>query len=102
MKLKKGDKVIVIAGKDRGKSGTIARAYPKENKVLIDGINMAKRHRRRTTATGAGQIVEKPMPVHVSNVALLDPKASKPTRVRIVRKDDVRTRVAVKSGNTIA
>ncbi len=102
MKLKKGDKVIVIAGKDRGETGTIARVLPKENKVLIDGINVAKRHRKRTSQTRAGQIVDKAMPVHASNVMLVDGKSGKGTRIKIERKDGERVRVAVKSGSKIA
>ncbi|MEK7601688.1 MAG: 50S ribosomal protein L24 [Patescibacteria group bacterium] len=102
MKLKKGDKVMVIAGKNRGESGAIVRAFPKENKVLIDGINVVKRHRRATRQGGKGQIVEQPMPIHASNVQLLDPKSGKPTRIKIVRtKDGGRERVAVKSGETL-
>lgn len=100
MKVRKGDKVIVIAGKDRGKSGTVARAYPKDDRVLIDGINMVKRHRRARTG-GKGQIIEKPMALHVSNVQLVDPKTGKGTRVSIQRKDGVAVRVAKKSGSVI-
>lgn len=102
MKLKKGDKVIVIAGKDRGETGTIARVLPKENKVLIDGINVAKRHRKATSQARAGQIVDKSMPVHASNVMLVDGKSGKGTRIKIERKDGERVRVAVKSGSKIA
>ena len=102
MKLKKGDKVLVIAGKNRGESGIIVRAFPKENKVLIDGINVVKRHRRATRQGGKGQIVEQSMPLHVSNVQLMDPKDGKPTRIKIVRtKEGLRERVAVKSGETL-
>lgn len=102
MKLKKGDKVLVIAGKNRGENGTIVRALPKENKVLIDGINVVKRHRRATAQNRKGQIVEQSMPIHVSNVQLIDPKSGKPTRIKIQRtKDGARERVAVKSGETI-
>ncbi len=102
MKLKKGDTVIVIAGKDLGKKSAIVRVLPKENKVVLDGINMSKRHRRRTSAGGKGQIVEKAMPIHVSNVQLADPKTGKPTRIKIERsKDGVRERVAVKSGQKV-
>ena len=101
MKLKKGDNVIVIAGKSKGKTGAIVRVMPKENAVLIDGLNMVKRHRRATSASRAGQVVEKIMPIHVSNVMLVDPKTDKGTRIRIERKDGARTRVAVKSGQTL-
>jgi large subunit ribosomal protein L24 len=102
MKLKKGDKVIVIAGKDLGKTGTIARVLPKEDKVLVDGVNVVKRHRKPSAQNRTGQIVEKPLPVHVSNVAIVDPKTGKPTRIKIVRaKDGARERVAVKSGQSL-
>lgn len=103
MKLKKGDKVIVIAGKERGQSATVSRVLPRENKVVLDGLNLAKRHRRRTAQTKSGQIVEKPMPIHASNVMLADPKTGKPTRVRIVRGEKgARERIAVKSGQRIS
>lgn len=102
MKLKKGDNVIVIAGKDKGKKGVIARAYPAESKVLIDGVNVAKRHRKPTQRAQKGQIVDMPMPIHASNVQLLDPKGGKPTRIKISRdKNGKRSRVAVGSGETI-
>jgi len=101
MKLKKGDKVVVIAGKDRGTAGTIVRAFPKWNRVVIDGVNVVKKNRRATAKNRKGQIVEKPMPIHASNVMLADPKGGKPTRVRIERKEGVRVRVAVKSGQEI-
>ncbi|MEK7132658.1 MAG: 50S ribosomal protein L24 [Patescibacteria group bacterium] len=101
MKLKKGDKVVVIAGKNRGTSGTIARALPKKNRVFIDGVNVVKKHRRPSGQNRKGQIVDKPMSIHISNVMLADPKGGKPTRIRIVRKNGVRERVAVKSGQEI-
>ena len=85
MKLKKGDKVIVIAGKSRGSSGTISRVIPRDNLVVIDGLNLVKRHRCPPAQSRKGQIVEKPMPIHASNVQLVDPKTGKPTRVKIVR-----------------
>ncbi len=101
MKLKKGDKVVVIAGKSRGQTGTIVRAMPATDMVLIDGINMVKRHRKGTAQSRAGQIIEKAMPLHVSNVMLADPKDGKPTRIKISRKDGDRARVASKSGQSI-
>ena len=102
MKLKKGDKVIVIAGKSKGSTGTIARAYPEKDLVVLDGVNMMKRHRRPTAANRSGQIVEKAMPIHASNVMLLDPKSGKQTRIRIERKENgSRVRVAVKSGQEV-
>ena len=102
MHVKKGDKVIVIAGKDLGKKSTIVRVLPKKDQVVLDGLNIAKRHRRRTTAAGKGQIIEKAMPIHISNVQLADPKSGKPTRIKIERTDKGgRERVAVKSGQKI-
>ena len=102
MKLKKGDKVIVIAGKARGQKSTIVRVLSKENLVVLDGLNLVKRHRRPSAANRKGQIVDKPMPIHVSNVMLLDPKSGTPTRIKIVRDDKGgRTRVAVKSGSEL-
>lgn len=102
MKLKKGDKVIVIAGKSKGKTGTIVRAYPARDLVLIDGVSVVKRHRKPSASNRSGQIVEKPMPIHASNVQLVDPKTGKPTRIRITRgKEGQRARVAVKSGQEI-
>lgn len=102
MKLKKGDKVVVIAGKEKGKESTIVRVLPKENRVVLDGINKVKRHRRRTSNSKSGQIVEKVMPIHASNVMLVDPKGGKPTRIKITRSEDgARERVAVKSGQSL-
>lgn len=102
MKLKKGDKVIVIAGKSRGETGTISRILTKENQVLIDGLNLAKRHRRATQQSRKGQIVDIPRPIHASNVMLADPKTGKRTRIKITRDaEGKRERVAVKSGQSI-
>lgn len=93
---------MVIAGKNRGETGTILRAMPAENKVLIEGINIMKRHRKPTAQARTGQIVEIPAPIHVSNVSIIDPKSGKPTRIKIARtKDGARERVAVKSGQTL-
>ncbi|OGG55666.1 50S ribosomal protein L24 [Candidatus Kaiserbacteria bacterium RIFCSPHIGHO2_02_FULL_55_20] len=102
MKLKKGDKVLVIAGKNKGQSGAIVRVLTASNKVLLDGINLVKRHRKPSAQNRKGQIVDKPMPIHASNVMLMDPKTGKPTRIKIVRDaDGSRERVAVKSGETL-
>jgi large subunit ribosomal protein L24 len=102
MKLKKGDKVVVIAGKDRGKAGAIVRVIRKRDLVLIDGVNVVKRHRRPSAKNRKGQIIEKALPIHASNVQLVDPKSGKPTRVKIERADGARVRVAVKSGAQIS
>jgi large subunit ribosomal protein L24 len=101
MKLKKGDKVFVIAGKHKGETSSIVRIISKKNMVLLDGINLVKKH-RRAGQPGKGQIVDKPMPIHVSNVMFADPKDGKPTRIKLTRgKDGARERVAVKSGETL-
>jgi large subunit ribosomal protein L24 len=102
MKLKKGDKVMVIAGKAKGSQGTISRVITKEDAIVIDGVNMVKRHRRATQQSRRGQIIDKPMPIHVSNVMIIDSKTGKPSRIAIKRDDKGnRTRVAVKSGENI-
>lgn len=94
--------MVVIAGKAKGETGTIERVLTKRNLVVLDGVNLVKRHRRPTQAGRKGQIVEKPMPMHVSNVMLADPKTGKPTRIKITRsKDGKRERVAVKSGQAV-
>jgi large subunit ribosomal protein L24 len=102
MKLKKGDKVVVIAGKSRGQAGTIVRVLAERNMVVLDKMNLVKRHRKPTAQARKGQIVDKPMPIHASNVMFADPKDGTPTRIRIVRDaDGARSRVAVKSGQEI-
>jgi len=101
MKIKKGDTVVVITGKDKGKTGEVIRSMPKDNKLLVRGINVVKRH-TRPTQTSAGGIVEKEAPIDVSNVALLDPKDNKPTRVGFkIMEDGRKVRVAKKSGTVI-
>ena len=102
MKLKKGDNVIVIAGKAKGAKGAISKAFPATNMVLIDGVNLVKRHRKPTQQARKGQIVDIPMPMHASNVMLIDPKGGKRTRIKISRsKDGKRARIAVGSGEAI-
>ena len=94
--------MVVIAGKNRGETGVISRVMPKDDLVLLDGLNLVKRHRRPTRAGGKGQIVDKPMPLHVSNVQLLDPKSGKPTRIKVSRNaEGARERIAIKSGETL-
>ncbi len=102
MKLKKGDKVLVIAGKNKGESGAIVRVLVRDNMVLLDGINLVKRHRRPSAQNRKGQIIDMPVPIHASNVMLVDPKTGKPTRIKITRnKEGGRERVAVKSGESL-
>ena len=98
MRIKKGDTVQVIAGKDKGKSGKVLRVMPTAEKVIVEDVNVAKRHQRPTQKRSHGQIVEKLLPVHVSNVALIDPKTKKPTRVKIVKEGGKSVRMATKSG----
>jgi large subunit ribosomal protein L24 len=103
MKIKKGDTVVVIAGKNRGTTGKVESVLLKKDMIVIDGVNVVKKHRKATAQSRKGQIVEKSMPIHISNVMLADPKGGKPTRVRIERsKEGKRERVAVKSKAKIA
>lgn len=102
MKIKKGDNVVVIAGKNRGTTGKVELVLTKKNMIVIDGVNVVKKHRRANQQSRSGQIIEKSMPIHISNVMIADPKGGKPTRVKIERKDGVRQRVAVKSKAAIA
>ncbi len=80
MKIKKGDTVVITAGKDRGKEGSVVRSFPKKEQVLVEGVNVVKRHQKSRRRGSVGQIVEKPMPIHVSNVAFKGAKG-KPVRV---------------------
>ena len=101
-RIKKGDSVVVLSGKDKGRTGTVAKVMPKDGKVVVDGINVAARHRKPTQANPQGGIDRNPAPMHISKVALADPKSGKPTRVRFeTGKDGKKVRVAVKSGETI-
>lgn len=100
MKIKKNDTVQVIAGKDKGKTGTVLKVIPEDSRVVVDGVAISKRHTKGTDGQ-VGRIVERPMPIHVSNVMILDPDTKKPTRIRIEKKDGERVRVAVKSGKTL-
>jgi len=103
MKIKKGDSIVVIAGKNRGQTGKVELVLPKKSMVVIDGVNIVKKHRRAPQAGRAGQIVEKAMPVHISNIMIADPKGGKPTRIRIERtKDGARERIALKSKAKLA
>jgi len=93
---------MVIAGKEKGKTAKIVRVLREENRVLLDGVNLVKRHRRATRQGRKGQIVDIPQPLHVSNVMIVDPKTGKPSRIKITRgTDGVRQRIAVKSGQEI-
>jgi large subunit ribosomal protein L24 len=100
MKIRKGDNVVVITGRDKGKSGSVLRVLPTENRVLVQGVNLAKRH-TKPRAGQQGGIVEKENPIHASNVALSDPKDNKPTRVGFKTVDGRKVRIARRSGEII-
>ena len=102
IKLKKGDRVRVLTGKDRGKEGVIMRVLPKDNKVIVDGVNVAKKHQKARSATSQGGIIDKDMPIPVPNVALLSPSDGKPTRVGYkVLEDGTKIRVCRRTGAEI-
>lgn len=100
-KIKKGDQVVVLSGKDKGRTGSVTQVMPKDGKVLVAGINISTRHRKPTQANPQGGIERVEAPMHISKVAVADPKTGKPTRVRIADKDGKKVRVAAKSGETI-
>ena len=101
MKIKKGDTVVVIAGRDRGKKGEVLQVMPKEDRLLVQGVNLVKRHQRPGPANPGG-ILEKEATIHVSNVAHLDPASDKPTRVGFkVVEGERKVRVARRSGEVI-
>ena len=100
-KIKKGDKVVVLSGKDKGKHGEAVKSMPKEGKVIVSGVNIAVRHRKPSQANPQGGLERSEAPLHVSKVALEDPKTGKPTRVRFEERDGKKVRVAAKSGELI-
>jgi len=103
LKIKKGDKVQVLTGKDRGAKGEVTRVLPDAGKVIIDGVNVAKKHQKATNATMQGGIIDKDMPLPVANVALLCPSCGKPTRVGYRRDPDgTKVRTCKKCGKDIA
>ena len=100
MRLRKGDRVRVLRGKDRGQSGDIIRVLPKENKVIVDGVNRAKKHQKATRATMQGGIIDKDMPIAASSVAIICGHCG-PTRIGYRFEDDVKVRVCKKCGLAI-
>jgi large subunit ribosomal protein L24 len=104
-RIKRDDQVIVISGKDRGKKGKVLRVDPEKSKVIVEGLNMIKRHQKAQqtgpTSQQQGGVIEREAPIHVSNVALLDPKDGKPTRVGVEIVDGKRFRIARRSGTRI-
>ena len=101
LKIKKGDKVVVLSGKDRGKHGEVTKSFPKDGKVIVAGVNIATRHKKPTQANPQGGLERREAPMPVSKVAIEDPKTGKPTRVRFEIRDGKKVRVAVKSGEVI-
>ncbi|MFP4539585.1 MAG: 50S ribosomal protein L24 [Candidatus Paceibacterota bacterium] len=101
MKIKKGDPVIVIAGKDKGKKGNVAKALPKEGKVIISGVNVKKVHQRRRNKKEPSQILEISYPIDVSNVAIVDPELKTASRVGKKKTDSGFVRISKKSGKEI-
>ena len=98
MKIRKGDRVIVLQGKDRGKEGVVMRAMPKEGKVIVDGVNIARKHQKARKATMQGGIINKDMPIEVSNVAIVG-SDGKPTRIGYkVQKDGTKVRIDRRTG----
>ena len=101
-KIKKGDSVVIRSGKDKGRSGTVLQVMPKDGKVLVEGVNVAARHRKPSQANPQGGIDRREAPMAISKVGLADPKTGKATRVRFeTSKDGKKVRVAVKSGEKI-
>jgi large subunit ribosomal protein L24 len=101
MKIRRDDEVLVTAGKDKGKTGKVLRVDPAKERVYVEGMNIVKRHQRPNQMGQQGGVIEKEGPIHVSNVAILDPKDGKPTRIGIAREDGKRFRVARRSGQRI-
>ena len=99
-KIKKGDDVVVITGRDKGKSGEILEVLRAENRVVVQGVNMAQRHQKQSMSQEGG-IVQKELSIHVSNVALIDPKTEKPTRVGYKMDGERKVRVARRSGEAL-
>ena len=100
-KIKKGDSVVVRSGKDKGRTGTVLQVMPKEGKIVVQGVNVATRHRKPSQVNPQGGIERREAPMAISKVGLADPKTGKATRVRFEDKGGKKVRVAVKSGETI-
>jgi large subunit ribosomal protein L24 len=100
-KIKKGDRVVVLSGKDKGKHGEVTKSFPKDGKVIVSGVNVITRHRKPTQTNPQGGLERTEAPLHVSKVALEDPKTGRPTRVRFEIRGDKKVRVAARSGELI-
>ncbi len=100
-RIRKGDKVVVLTGRDKGRTGEVIEVRPAENRALVRGVNMVKRHQRQTTNQDGG-IISKESPVHLSNIAIVDPKTGKPTRIGFrIEADGRKVRIAKRSGAEI-
>ena len=98
LRIRKGDKVKVMAGKDRGKTGKVIHVYPERSRALVEGVNMVKKHVRKSQQNPNGAVIQKELPIHISNLSLIDPSSSKNTRVAtLVNADGSKQRTAVKS-----
>jgi large subunit ribosomal protein L24 len=102
MKIRKDDNVIILSGKDKGKTGKVLRAFPRESKVIVAGMNIRKVHKRPTKTGSKGQIIDQATPMHVSNVMIVDPKTNKRSRVGYTTADGKKTRVSKKSGSALS
>ena len=103
MRIKKGDRVVVLQGKDRGREGVVLEALPKLDKVIVEGVNVARKHQKARRATQQAGIVDKIMPVPVSNVAVVSPRDGKPTRVGFrLRDDGTKVRICKRTGAELA
>ena len=100
-KIRKGDRVVILSGRDKGRSGAVLKVLPKEERVLVEGLNIVHRHTRPTQADPKGGIKDKEASLHLSNVALVDPKTGGPTRVGFRVEDGKKVRFAKKSGEVI-
>ena len=101
MHVKKGDKVMVITGKDKGKTGVVLTAFPKQDRVLVEGVNVVQKHMKPNQLNPQGGIVDQEAAIHVSNVMVIDPKTGEPTRVGYKVEDGKKVRVAKKSGEVL-
>ncbi len=100
-RIRKGDRVIVITGKDKGKSGVVMEVRPREQRVLVEGLNIMKRHTKPRPPNEPGGVIERPAPIHLSNVSLIDPKDGRATRVRLEEVDGQLVRVSSRSGERL-
>ena len=101
LKIKKGDKVVVISGGSKGKEGEVIRVMPQDNKAIVEGVNMVSKHTKPSAKNPQGGIVKTEAPIHISNLALVDPKSGKATRLGYKMEDGKKVRVSKKSGEAI-